>query len=186
MTSPTPIFGVSYQKPTKEDPATDTKLVRTPDMMALAPWNLTMYLLPGNERPNPTFRAYSDILIPLILLSPLLLAALFFPAFSRGAPNVVKALGLYALLSGLLWIATSQQVRYLLLWLPVLCLLAAWVLVRALEVRARSGYALAALGAASVAFALYVSYSPTGAVGGRAGPRVKRRSCSGCSRATII
>ena len=159
-------FGVSYQKPTKEDPATDTRLVRSPDMAALAPWNLTMYLLPGNERPNPAFRAYSDTLIPLILLSPLLLAALFFPAFSRGAPNVVKALGLYALLSGLLWIATSQQVRYLLLWLPVLCLLAAWVLVRALEVRARSGHALVALGVASVAFALYTSYSPTGAIGG--------------------
>jgi len=159
-------FGVSYEKATKDDPATDTKLVRSPDMAALAPWNLTMYLLPGNAAPNPAFRAYSDTQIPLIALSPLLLAALFFPAFIRGAPGIVKALALYALVSGLLWIATSQQVRYLLLWLPVLCLLTAWVLVRALESRSRSGYALAALGIASVAFALYTSYSPTGAISG--------------------
>lgn len=159
-------FGVTYVTPTKDDPATDTKLVRSPDMAALVPWNLTMYLLPGRVRPNPAFRAFNDTQIPLVALSPLLLAALFFPAFHRGAPGVVRALGLYALLSGLLWVETSQQVRYLLLWLPVLCLLAAWVLVRAVESRSRSGYALAAMGAASVAFTLYTGYGGGGVIGG--------------------
>ena len=159
-------FGVTYVTPTKDDPATDPKLVRSPDMAALAPWNLTMYLLPGRVRPNPAFRAFNDTQIPLVALSPLLLATLFLPAFRRGAPGVVKALGLYALLSGLLWVATSQQVRYLLLWLPVLCLLAAWALVRAVESRSFSGYALAATGAASVAFALYTGYGGGGVIGG--------------------
>lgn len=159
-------FGVAYETPTKDNPANDPGLVRSPGMAALAPWNLTMYLMPGRVRPNQAFKPFSDTQIPLIVLSPLLLAALFFPAFSRGAPGVVKALALYALLSALLWVGTSQQVRYLLLWLPVLCLLAAWTLVRAVETRSRSAYALAAMGAASVAFALYVSYSPTGAAGG--------------------
>ncbi len=159
-------FGVTYVTPTKDDPATDPKLVRSPDMAALAPWNLTMYLLPGRARPNPVFRAFNDTQIPLVALSPLLLAALFFPAFLRGAPGVVRALGLYALLSGLLWVETSQQVRYLLLWLPALCLLAAWALVRAVESRARAGYALAAMGAASVAFALFTGYGGGGVIGG--------------------
>ena len=159
-------FGVAYETPTKDDPATDPKLVRSPDMAVLIPWNLTMYLMPGRVRPNQAFRPFADTQIPLIVLSPLLLAALFFPAFSRGIPGVVKALALYALFSGLLWVETSQQVRYLLLWLPVLCLLAAWVLVRAVETHLRSGYALAAMGAASVAFALYTGYGGMGVIGG--------------------
>lgn len=146
-------FGVSYVTPTKDDPAADPKLVRSPDMTALAPWNLTMYLLPGHPPPNPAFRPFSDgHQIPLATLSPLLLAALFFPAFRRGAPGVVRALGLYALCAVCLWLVTSQQVRYLLPTLPTLCLLASWVLVRALEGRWRSGYALACLGACSLAF----------------------------------
>lgn len=145
-------FGVTY-----ESRGADLRLVRSPDMAALAPWNLTMYLLPGHPPPNPAFRAFNDgEQTPLGALSPLLLAALFFPAFLRGAPGVVKALGLYALFSGCLWFVTSQQVRYLLPTLPVLCLLAAWVLVRVWEGRWRSRYALAGLGACSLAFTFYI------------------------------
>ena len=148
-------FGVTYEKN-----GTDTRLVRSPDMAALAPWNLTMYLLPGHPPPNPAFRPFNDgHPTPLSALSPLLLAALFFPAFRRGAPGAVRALGLYALCSGGLWFVTSQQVRYLLPTLPVLCLLASWVLVRALEERWRSGSALAALGVCSLAFTFYVGWS---------------------------
>jgi hypothetical protein len=146
-------FGITYEKN-----GTNPKLVRSPDMAALAPWNLTMYLLPGHPPPNPAFRPFNDGngQFPLAALSPLLLAALFFPAFRRGAPGAVKALGLFALCSGGLWFVTSQQVRYLLPTLPLLCLLAAWVLVQAWEGRWRSGYALGALGVCSLAFTFYL------------------------------
>ncbi len=151
-------FGVTYETPAKDNPATDPKLVRSPDMAVLAPWNLTMYLLPGHALPNPAFRPFNDGSgqFPLAALSPLLLAALFFAAFCRGAPAVVKALGLYALFSVCLWFVTSQQVRYLIPTLPVLCFLAAWVLVRAWEGRWRARYALGALGVCSLAFTFYL------------------------------
>ena len=117
-----------------------------------------MYLLPGHPPPNPAFRPFNDGdgQFPLAALSPLLLVALFFPAFRRGAPGVVKALGLYAICSGCLWFVTSQQVRYLMPVLSVLCLLAAWVLVRAWEGRWLAGNALAALGVCSLAFTFYL------------------------------
>jgi len=151
-------FGVTY-----DTKGSDPKLVRSPLMAVLLPWNLTMYLMPGHPPSNPAFRPFNDTqnplvgaMTPLAALSPLLLAALFFPAFRPGAPGTVKALGLYALCSGLLWLETSQQVRYLLPVVPVLCLLTAWVLARVWEGRWRSRYALALLGVCSVAFTLYV------------------------------
>ena len=130
--------------------------VHSPAQAALAPWNLTLYLLPGHPPPSPAFRPFNDFQTPLVALSPLLLVALFFPAFAQGASGVVKALGLYALLSFLLWFVTVQYVRYLLPSLPVFCLLAAWVLARVWEARWRSRYALAGLGACSLAFTLYI------------------------------
>jgi hypothetical protein len=130
--------------------------VHSPAAAVLSPWNLTMYLLPGHPPPSGSFRPFNDTQTPLSALSPLLLAALFFPAFSRGAPRQVKALGLYAVLSSLLWFASAEYIRYLLPAVPVFCLLAAWVLVRAWEERWKSGYALAGLGVCSLAFTFYV------------------------------
>lgn len=130
--------------------------VHSPSQAALTPWNLMMYLVPGHPPPSPSFRPFNDFQTPLVALSPLLLAALFFPAFSRGAPGGMKALAGYALLSLGLWFATAQYARYLLPTLPALCLLAAWVLERALAGRWRAGYALAALGVCCLAFALSV------------------------------
>ena len=49
-------FGITYEKQ-----GADPKLVRSPDMAALAPWNLTMYLLPGHPPPNPAFRPFNDV-----------------------------------------------------------------------------------------------------------------------------
>ena len=145
-------FGVSSE--TKGD---DPRLVRTPSQAALAPWNLTMYLLPGHPPPNPAFRSFNDRQWEPNSLSPILLAALFFPAFGRRTPRAVKALGTYALLSGVFWFATTQYVRYLLPLVPVLCLLSAWVLVQALTPRRVSGYALAGLAVFSIGFSLYIS-----------------------------
>ena len=133
--------------------------VHSPAAAVLSSWNLTMYLLPGHPPPSTAFRPFNDTQTPLAALSPLLLAALFFPAFGRGAPGRVKALGLYALLSSLLWFASAEYIRYLLPTVPVFCLLTAWVLVRALEERWRSGYALAGLGVCSLAFTFYVGAS---------------------------
>ena len=131
------------------------KEIHSPTQAVLAPWNLTMYLLPGHP-PSLKFHPFNDFQSPLAALSPLLLAALFFPAFIRGASGVVRALGLYALCSLILWFVTAEYVRYLLPTLPAFCLLAAWVVARVWEARWRSRYALAGLGVCSVAFTLYV------------------------------
>ena len=127
----------------------------------LVPWNLTMYLVPGHLFPNNAFRPFNDNQTPLASLSPVLLVALFFPAFRRGqaVPASVKVLGIFALLSGLLWFATMQYARYLLPLVPVLCLLATWVLAQAVSVRSLSGYALAVLGICSLAWTGYIGAS---------------------------
>ena len=130
------------------------KEIHSPTQGILVPWNLTMYLMPGHLTSSP--KPFNDVPTPLAALSPLLLAGLFFPAFSRGASGTVRALGLYALLSFLLWFAMVEYVRYLLPALPAFCLLAAWALVRVWEMRWRSRYALAGLGVCSLAFTLYV------------------------------
>ena len=123
--------------------------------IALVPWNLTMFLLPGHLTAYP--KPFNDYQNSFNAYMPVLLGALFFPVFVRGASAAIKALALFALGSLLLWAATMQYVRYLLPALPVFCLLAAYVLVQAYSVRLRSGYALAALGVCSLAFSLMVS-----------------------------
>ncbi len=122
--------------------------------IALVPWNLTMFLLPGHLTAYP--KPFNDYQTPLGALSPVLLGALFFPAFVRGASASMKALAAFALASLLLWAGTMQYVRYLLPTLPVLCLLAAYVLTQAHRLRLKSGYALAALGVCSLAFSGYI------------------------------
>ncbi len=121
----------------------------------LLPWNLTMALPPGHLVGNwPPFNEFPSALLSL---SPVLLAALFFPAFGRGdTPRVIKALAAYALAATLLWFAQTQYVRFLLPLVPVYCLLAAWMLCRAVGGRSVSGYALAALTGASLLWSLSV------------------------------
>ena len=118
--------------------------------IALVPWNLTMFLVPGHPTSYP--KPFNDYQTPFGALSPVLLGALFFPAFVRGASVQVKALAGFALGSLLLWGGTMQYVRYLLPTLPVLCLLAATVLTQACRLKLKSGYALAALGVCSLVF----------------------------------
>lgn len=133
------------------------KEIHSPTQAVLAPWNLTMYLLPGHLTQSP--KPFNDFQTPLAALSPLLLAALFFPAFLGRASGMVKALGLYALCSLGLWFVTVEYVRYLLPAVPVLCLLAAWVVVSVWEGRWRARYALAGLGAGSMVFTLFIGAS---------------------------
>jgi len=54
---------------------------------------------------------------------------------------------------------TVEYVRYLLPAVPVLCLLAAWVVVSVWEGRWRARYALAGLGAGSMVFTLFIGAS---------------------------
>ena len=122
--------------------------------IALVPWNLIMFLLPGHVTAYP--KPFNDYQTTFGALSPVLLAALFFPAFVRGASAVVKALAAFALGSLFLWAGTMQYVRYLLPTLPVLCLLTGYVVTQAFTLRLKSGYALAALAACSLAFSLYI------------------------------
>ncbi len=139
----------------------DFGMGRTADKLLLAPWNLTMFLTPGRPLPPrlnaPLKQSFNDRQFPTMLLTPVLLGALFFPCFGLRAPRCVKALGAYALGSGLFWFATAQHVRYLLPILPVLCLLTAWVIVQAIAARWRSGYALAALAIGSLLLSLAVA-----------------------------
>ncbi len=126
----------------------------------LVPWNMTLFLVPGHPTSFP--KPFNDYQTALQSWSPLLLGVLFFPVFlPRGAkvPSAVLALGCFALGSGLLWLAAAQYARYLLPALPAFCLLAAWVLVRAVEDRWRAGYALAGLGILSLGFSLLVGGS---------------------------
>lgn len=125
--------------------------------IALIPWNFIMFLLPGHVTAYP--KPFNDRQILLNAYTPVLLGALFFPVFLRGASAAVKALALFALGSLLLWIGTAQYVRYLLPTLPLLCLLAGYVLVQAYSLRLKSGYALAALGVCSLAFSLLIGVS---------------------------
>ncbi len=125
--------------------------------IALLPWNFIMFLLPGHLTAYP--KPFNDRQLVVGAYTPVLLGALFFPVFVRGATAAVKVLALFALGSLLLWAGTMQYVRYLLPTLPVLCLLAGYVLVQACQLRLPSGYALAALGVCSLAFSLFVGAS---------------------------
>ncbi len=129
--------------------------------LLLVPWNATMALLPGHlplsTLPKfPAHWAFNDYQTPLMTLTPVLLAALFFPAFTTPGrtPKAVKMLAVYALVSILIWFWTAQHVRYLLPVLPVLCLLAAWTLGEALRTTRFAGRALAGLAGCSVLFSL--------------------------------
>lgn len=130
-----------------------------PDKWLLSPWNLTMGLMPNHtvSMGGKRYRGFNDRQDVLATISPLLLAALFFPAFRRSrAPMVIRALALYALGYWVLWFLTAQHVRYLLPVLPVLCLLGAWALHEALAMRTISGRALLILAGCSIAFGVYV------------------------------
>lgn len=122
--------------------------------IVLVPWNLTMFLLPGQA--TASHKPFNDYQTVYNALSPVLLAALFFPVFGRIASTPAKALAGFALGSLLLWAVTVQYVRYLLPTVPVLCLLAGFVLVQTWALRWKSGAALAALGVCSLAFSLFV------------------------------
>lgn len=135
---------------------------RSPDKWLVSPWNLTMGLMPNHviSMDGRQFRGFNDRQVVLATISPLLLGALFFPAFRRRrAPLIVRGLALYALGYWVLWFLTAQHVRYLLPILPVLCLLAAWVMHEALSTRSISGRALIALAGCSIAFGFYVGAS---------------------------
>jgi len=125
--------------------------------IALIPWNFIMFLLPGHITAYQ--KPFNDRQILLCAYTPVLLGALFFPVFVRGASASVKVLAAFALGSLLLWAGTMQYVRYLLPTLPILCLLASYVLVQAYSLRLKSGYALAALGVCSLAFSIFVGVS---------------------------
>jgi len=158
-------FGGRYWNPVNaaayDQSNADFGMGRTADKLLLAPWNLTLFLTPGRPLPPrsnaPEKQSFNDHQFPTMLLTPVGLGALFFPMFGLTASRRVKALALYALGGGLFWFATAQHVRYLLPLLPVLCLLAAWVLVQATAARWRAGYALAALGVGSLALSVGVA-----------------------------
>ena len=124
----------------------------------LLPWDLSLFLSPGHATSWP--KPFAEFPSPLLSLPPVLLGALFFPAFGRStAPTAIRLLAGYALASLLLWFSQTQFVRFLLPLVPVLCLLTAWALGQAWDARRPSGYALAALAAGSLLWSLGVGGS---------------------------
>lgn len=126
---------------------------RAIDLLTL-PWNVTFYLMPGHTLPTGAkgFNDYQAFTTPL---SPVFLAALFTPALLRMKSRpLIGVLAIYSLVSIVIWFLLTQQVRYMLPLVPVLCVLAAWVLVELWNSRALAGYALGALFALSVAASL--------------------------------
>jgi 4-amino-4-deoxy-L-arabinose transferase-like glycosyltransferase len=132
--------------------------------LLLTPFNLTMYPVPGHSPLTYLFltkgmgdKPFNDFQSELIALSPLLLAVLFIPAFRKGqTPFLIKALSAFAAISLVFWFATTQYLRYLLPLVPVLCLIAAWVVVQMREERTITGRALTAMTVLSFAFSAFV------------------------------
>jgi hypothetical protein len=123
-----------------------------------APWNLTMNPLSGHPLEDAK-QAFNNFPTSLTSLGPIFLACLFVPAFLRGrAPGVVMALTGYVAISLLLWFGTMQYVRYMVHIVPVLCMLTAWLVHKAVETKALVGYALRGLTAASIAFSLLIGF----------------------------
>lgn len=118
----------------------------------MAPWNLTMYTLPGHyppgsSKPNP----FNDNPSLVAALSPVFLATLFAPALRRKRLPASCAAALWiALLALVPWAASSQQERYLLPIFPLLCLPAAHCIVELRREKRLAGYAFAAVALASL------------------------------------
>jgi hypothetical protein len=141
-----------------------------PINVLLAPWNLTMYVMPGHpaeytgpdgkpvmlypflDPGNTGSKPFNDFATELATLSPVLLAALFAPLVIRRQRKLAAALGLYAGAAFLMTFLAMQYVRYLLPLVPLLCLLAAYTIDELLTQRRITGWALSLLTLASVAY----------------------------------
>ena len=101
----------------------------SPSDLLLAPWNLTMYLLPNHIPPAQFAKPFNDYQTPLASLSPLFifcgLAALMLPLKPKLG---IKLLWGYTVAAFAVWFLMTQQVRYLLPVTPVLCLLSGWTI----------------------------------------------------------
>jgi hypothetical protein len=126
-----------------------------------APWNLTMYALPGHLSKtylyltgSPTLvNSFNDYPTALMALPAIFLAALIALPFLRGS-KLIGLLAAYSGLSFVFWFGSTQYIRYLLPVFPVLALLSGWSVVRLVSAKRFSGYALGAVAAASVIFTL--------------------------------
>jgi len=142
-----------------------------PVNLLMAPWNLVMYLMPGHPASmypnlghgNAGNKPFNDFPTEFGTLSPVLLAALFVPAFLRLRNGVgdafVKSIAAFAGASMLVWLVTTQYGRYMLPFYPALCIIAAWAVDRALALRTITGWTLGALTGASVIFSGYLAVS---------------------------
>ncbi len=124
-------------------------------MAVLAPWNLTMYLLPGHPLPNTAFRPFNDFQWEMNALSPVLLAALFFPAFGRGAPGQSRRSACTRFCPCCSGLRPCSMSATCCLCFPSCACWPPGCGARAWAGRWLSGYALAGLAVCSLAFSLY-------------------------------
>jgi len=138
--------------------------------LLLAPWSMTMFVMPGhpaaltgtNNQIVPLYpfldpgnsgdKPFNDFPSEFATLSPVLLAGLFAPLLLGKTRRLVKALAFYALAASLLSFIAMQYARYLLPIAPVLCLLTGYLIDQLLSRRSLTGRTLAAFTAVSFGF----------------------------------
>jgi hypothetical protein len=126
--------------------------------LLLAPWNLLLFLLPGNIPPAGATKPFNDFQTYFAALSPVFLATLFVPTlWNKQSGTAIRLLGLFGLLSLIIWFYLTQQVRYLLPTMPIYCVLAGYVLVEVWSVKSFTKYALAGLFALSLLTSAYLA-----------------------------
>ncbi|HEY3331154.1 MAG TPA: glycosyltransferase family 39 protein [Capsulimonadaceae bacterium] len=123
-----------------------------------APWNLTMFSMPGHPPPaGSKANPFNDFPSPLVSLTPLFLATLLVIPFRRGGVPVAIRVSLAVCAATLVfWAPATQQVRYLFPIYPLLSLIAGYVTLTLLSERRVAGFALAGLGVVSIGFSMYI------------------------------
>ena len=136
----------------------------------LAPWNMTMYPMPGHPaaisyqdgrtvpiypflgKDNHGNKPFNDFPTALATFNPILLACLFAPLLLKRSSRLATALALYCGLAFLATFLAMQYVRYALPLVPLLCLLAGWTIDALMAERRITGYALAIFAGVSALF----------------------------------
>jgi hypothetical protein len=128
-----------------------------PSDLLLAPWNLTMFLVPGHIVPDGFPKPFNDYQAEIASLSPLFLIALMAGLLTRqGPPRRIKLLCEYCILALVVWFAMTQQVRYFVPVLPALCVVTESILL-SLYARSKPGKLAAVIAlVGGIGFNLYV------------------------------
>ena len=144
----------------------------------LVPWNVVMYtvdghsplldpLLPSYLSRNPTdIKPFNYYVSVLNTFPPVLITAMFYPFWHRKRlSGLVYSLCVYAAAGALIWFVTMQYARYLMPYLPVICILSALGIDKCGNWTGISRYVLPSALVLSVAFSCFTAVRLIGAIG---------------------